>query len=76
MKGKTLIEKKVGNKFWSTDMKTKNARGKKRSQQKAEAERATRTIRRQSKFDKSVLPFFMVKAMIDNGVKVRYFTFE
>lgn len=51
MKGKTLIEKKVGNKFWSADMKTKNARGKKRSQQKAEAERATRTIRRQSKFE-------------------------
>ena len=30
----------------------------------------------QPKYDKSVLPFFMVKAMIDNGVKVRYFTFE
>lgn len=30
----------------------------------------------QPKYDKSVLPFIMVKAMINNGVKVRYFTFE
>ena len=43
---------------------------------KAESRKAERPIRRQPKYDKSVLAFCMVKAMIDNGVKVRYFTFE
>lgn len=30
----------------------------------------------QPKYDKSILPFSMVKTMIDNGIEVRYFTFE
>lgn len=43
---------------------------------KAESKKVERLIHRQPKYDKSVLPFSMVRAMIDNGVKVRYFTFE
>ncbi len=43
---------------------------------KAESKKVKRLIRRQPKYDKSVLPFSIVKAMVDNGVKVRYFTFE
>jgi len=37
MTGKNLIQKELGNCFWTGDMKFKNARGKKTSWTKAEA---------------------------------------
>ena len=45
MTGKNLIQKTLGNYFWAGDMKMKNARGKKTSWTKAEAKKASRTIR-------------------------------
>ena len=45
MTGKNIIQKTLGNYFWSGDMKFKNARGKKTSWTKAEAKKASRTIR-------------------------------
>lgn len=55
MTGKNLIEKNVGNCFWSYDMKSKNARGKKHSFAKAEAKRASRAIRYDKSFMKEVV---------------------
>lgn len=46
MQGKTWIIKNVGNKFWESDLKMKNSKGKKRSWVKAEAKMASRKIRR------------------------------
>jgi len=45
MTGKNLIQKILGNYFWSGDMKFKNARGKKTSWTKAEAKNASRKFR-------------------------------
>jgi len=45
MTGKNIIQKELGNCFWSGDMKFKNARGKKTSWTKAEAKSASRKFR-------------------------------
>ena len=51
MTGKKLIEKSLGNAFWSVDMKLRNARGKKTAWTKAEAKKASRKIRRDKSWD-------------------------
>ena len=45
MTGKNLIQKTLGNCFWSVDMKMENARGKKTSWTKAEAKNGSRKFR-------------------------------
>lgn len=45
MTGKSLIQTTLGNCFWPSDMKEKNAHGKKHSFAKSEARRASRKIR-------------------------------
>ena len=49
MKGRTIIQKTLGNWFWQFDSKEKNARGKKHASVKAEAKRANRTFRHEGK---------------------------
>lgn len=50
MTGKTLIQSTLGNCFWPSDMKIKNAHGKKHSFAKSEAKLASRKIRHDKSF--------------------------
>ena len=51
MTGKSIIQKELGNYFWPTDMKAKNARGKKHAWAKAEAKNASRKFRRDKSYN-------------------------
>lgn len=51
MTGKSIIQKELGNCFWPTDMKAKNARGKKHAWAKAEAKNASRKFRRDKSYN-------------------------
>ena len=44
---------------------------------KEEVRKPERIVHKQSRFDKSVLiPMSVISTMVNNGAKIRYFTFE